>query len=199
MALTSSSRLGCGRDVDELWANIGHEPDEHEATCPDCQSARQDLSGLSSATAAMTEADDIDHRLVPRPGALAAIMAIVRAEVRRGATLPLIATSPDHPGELTISEQAVATIVREACDRFADVEGRRCRVSVADEPTPRPSMALPAGPNALDVELSVTVAKAVSIPALARDLRGAVGEIVRRQVGLRVASVAIHVEDVHDV
>lgn len=203
MALTDSNRLGCGRRVDDLWGRVGREPDAHEADCPYCQSARQDLSGLASATTALTETDGADDLLVSRPGALAAIMAIVRTEVRRGRTLPLLTPSPAEPGQLTISEQAVASIVRDACDLFPDLEGRRCRVSVADEQTSPPSApsapATTPGPNALLVELSVTVAHEVSVPQLARELRSAVGEVVRRRVGVPVSSMTIHVEDLHDV
>lgn len=203
MALTDSNRLGCGREVDDLWARIGREPDGHEADCPYCQSARQDLSELASATTALTESDATDDLLVSRPGALAAVMTIVRTEVRRGRTLPLVTPSPTDRGELTISEQAVASIVRDACDGFADLEGRRCRVIVADEQIRSPSApsapSASPGPNALLIELSVTVAREVSVPQLARELRSAVGEVVRRRVGVPVSSMTIHVEDLHDV
>ncbi len=198
MALTDTGRLGCGRDVDDVWANINDEPDEHEATCPDCQAARADLAGLASATTAMVETDRDDTRLVGRPGALAAIVAIARTEVRRGRTLPLLTASPDAPGQLTISEQAVASIIREASDSLDHVEGRRCRVRVVDD---QPGQA-PTGvgtATSLAVELSLTVGRSVRIPPLLTDLRRRITVAIERRTGMPVTSIAIHVEDLHDV
>ncbi len=197
MALTDTGRLGCGRDVDDVWANINHEPDEHEATCPDCQAARADLAGLAAATTAMVETDRDDTRLVARPGALAAIVAIARTEVRRGRTLPLLTASPDAPDQVTISEQAVASIVREQCDSLDDIEGRRCRVRVVDD---QPGHA-PTGvgtATSLAVELSLTVGRSVRIPPLLTDLRHRISVAIHRQIGVPVTSIAIHVEDLHD-
>ncbi|OFE14997.1 hypothetical protein BA895_07595 [Humibacillus sp. DSM 29435] len=197
MALSETGRLGCGRDVDDVWANINHEPDKHEATCPDCQAARADLAGLASATTAMVETDRDDDRLVGRPGALAAIVAIARTEVRRGRTLPLLTASPDAAGQVTISEQAVASIVRETCDGFDDVEGRRCRVTVVNE-QPGQAPASGGGATSLAVQLSLTVGGSVRIPPLVTELRDRVAVAVERRVGVPVASIAIHVEDLHD-
>ncbi|MDN5765522.1 MAG: Asp23/Gls24 family envelope stress response protein [Humibacillus sp.] len=209
MALTDTGRLGCGRDVDDVWAHIGDEPDEHEATCPDCQAARADLAGLASATTAMVDSDRDDARLVNQPSALAAIVAIARTEVRRGRTLPL--TLPprqpsdlpaDRPpvsetGELTISEQAVASIIRQASDRVADVEARRCRVSVVDD-EPRSTATEAGSPTRFSVELSLTVGRAVRIPGLATQLRRAITTAIDDRIGVGVASIDIHVEDLHD-
>ncbi|MEO5744698.1 MAG: Asp23/Gls24 family envelope stress response protein [Terracoccus sp.] len=197
MALSTSGRLGCGRDVDDVWANINHEPDEHEATCPDCQAARADLAGLASATTAMVETDRDDERLVGRPGALAAIVAIARTEVRRGRTLALLTASPDAPGQVTISEQAVASIVRAECDGLDDVEGRRCRVNVVDE-QPDQAPASVGTETSLAVELSLTVGRSVRIPPLVTVLRDRITVAIDRRVGVPVASIAIHVEDLHD-
>lgn len=201
MALTDTGRLGCGRDVDDVWANIDHEPDEHEATCPDCQAARADLAGLAAATTDMVAADEADSRLVSRPGALAAIVAIARTEVRRGRTLPLLtaaAAQPGERGELTISEQAVASIVRAASDGLDDVEGRRCRVRVVDDQTGQHPTRI-GSPTSLAVELSLTVGRAVRIPPLVAELRRRITADIDHRIGVPVASIAIHVEDLHDV
>lgn len=197
MALTDTGRLGCGRDVDDVWAHIDDEPDEHEATCPDCRAARADLAGLASATTAMVEADRDDTRLVIRPGAVDAIVAIARTEVRRGRTLPLTYPTLGETGELTISEQAVASIVRETSDSLADVEARGCRVRVVDgEPRSAPNEAGLMATFA--VELSLTVGRAVRISPLAAQLRSAIATAIDHRIGVGVASVAIHVEDLHD-
>lgn len=201
MALTDSGRLGCGREIDDVWANIQHEPNEHESTCSDCQAARENLAGLATATTQLVDTDENDSRLVNRPGAVAAIMAIARAEVRRGRTLPLLRPSADdsgNSGELTVSEQAVVSIIRETSDGFDDVEGRRCRVRVADDESDQtPGDA--DHPLSLVVELSLTVAATVPIPPLVTELRRRITDAVERRVGVRVASIAIHVEDLHDV
>ncbi len=210
MALTNGGRLGCGREVENVWAHIDNAPDEHEATCPDCQAARADLAGLASATTAMVDADRDDARLVNQPSALAAIVAIARTEVRRGRTLPLT-RPPAQPsnlpsnlpaasetGELTISEQAAASIIREASDGLADVEARRCRVSVVDGES-RSAATEAGGPTTFAVELSLTVGRTVRIPRLATQLRSAITTAIDDRIGVGVASIAIHVEDLHDV
>ncbi len=198
MALTTTGRLGCGRDVDDVWANIDNQPDNHEAVCPDCQSARADLAGLATATTAMVDSDEADNRLVSRPGALAAIVAIARTEVRRGRTLSLLTASPaDERGQLTISEQTVASIVREVSDGLDDVEARRCRVRVVDpQPSPKPPGV--ETPTSLAVELSLTVGRSVRIPPLVIELRRRITVAIDRRIGVPVASIAIHVEDLHD-
>lgn len=52
MALANSrtTQLGCGRDIDEVWANADSLPDAHELTWPDCQAARASLRELNAAT-----------------------------------------------------------------------------------------------------------------------------------------------------
>ncbi|MEO6998915.1 MAG: hypothetical protein ABI112_12600 [Terracoccus sp.] len=197
MALTDTGRLGCGRDVDDVWAHINDEPDAHEATCPYCQAARADLAGLASATTAMVEADRDDTRLVNRPGALDAIVAIARTEVRRGRTLPLTYPALGETGELTISEQAVASVIREASDGLADVEARGCRVSLVDHESPS-APAEAGAPATFAVELSLTVGRAANIPRLASQLRTTIAGSIGHRVGVDVASITIHVEDVHN-
>ena len=200
MALTDTGRLGCGRDVDDLWAHIDQEPDEHEAGCPDCQAARADLAGLASATTAMVDSDEADSRLVARPGALAAIVAIARTEVRRGRTLPLLTASADRSdrqGELTISEQAVASVVREASDGLGDVEGRGCRVRVADDEPGRAPTAV-GSPTALAVELSLTVGAGCPSLRSSPSYGAASAPTSTAASGCPSRQITIHVEDLHD-
>lgn len=150
-----ATRLGCGRDVDDVWGTIDRPPNEHEQSCSYCTQARAELAALSEATHDLTAADQQDSNLRVPDQMLANVLAIVRTEVRRGRTIALqhripaaAATAgpgsgPDSgpkPGdgtglvavpELTVSELVIATVVRETCDRNPDVEVRRVSIDAS--------------------------------------------------------------------
>lgn len=128
----SSTALGCGRDIDQVWDHLGAAPDAHELTCPFCQAARADLADLGRATQAMRDDNTTNPDLQPSSGVLDRILTIARAEVRRGRRLPL-----DQPGEdltsfNTVSEQAVSAVVRRVGDRTRQIQIRRCALTLDD-------------------------------------------------------------------
>ena len=229
MAVNQATRLGCGRDVDDVWDHIDQPPDEHEQACPYCTKARSDLAELSAATRQLAAADREDSALRVPDGMLSDVLTIARTEVRRGRTIPLQRRVParhlsagdegysEHDGDfsggdlasdLTVSEQLIATVVREVCDRNPDVEVRRVRIEATATPTAAadapaiPPTEAPTGaiePADLFVELQATVRPNVAIPGLLDDLRRTIQSAVVNQIGTTVSRIDIDVVDLIDV
>lgn len=129
----STNRLGCGRDIDDVWATIDRPPSAHERQCPYCQEARASLGRLNRVIDAQRRADAAQPDLQPGPQVLSRVMEIARAEVRRGRRLPLDEPVADGTvSDLSVSEQTVAAAVRRAGDAVPGVEVRRCRVELGD-------------------------------------------------------------------
>lgn len=211
MAVNTSTQLGCGRDIDEVWDHVDSPPTPHEASCPFCGAARASLQELATVTTRLRTQDEDDPELQAGPQVIARILEVARSEVRRGQRLPLSKPLPGQVSEaLTISQQAVAAVVRRTGDRHGGVQVRRCSVDLVDEPgapgtegpdAGRPDAEVTGGRVASDlrVSLRVSVASRVSIPSLSRELRAAVRDVVGREVGMNVVRVDLVVEDVHDV
>ena len=224
MALATSRRLGCGRDIDEVWAHADSPPDAHEVGCPDCRRARQRLSELTAATRQLKQrdADDPDLRLSSE--VLDKITSIARAEVRRGVTIPLRRPAADRAqSDLTVSEQALANVVWHAADQLRGVHLGRCRVAATGPNATGPNATGPnatgpnaAGPNAtgpnatgpgrsgpaepVDVTIAVQVDVSArrSVTEQVAALRDRVLKAVAAEVGVRAVTVDVHVKDLHD-
>lgn len=226
MEVTSSTRLGCGRDIDAVWENINHPPTAHEITCPDCRAARLDLMKLRGAAATLHADDDADPELQASPEVIARVLDIARSEVRRGRRLPLRKPlAGELTDELTVSEQAVAAVIRRTGDLFTGIQVRRCTVELiaASPESEEPERALvvetadvsvdsPTSdvvvteanaserqPSDVRVALRVSVDGRSPIIGLVDRLRESIIEVVEREVGLTVVAVNVAVEDVHDV
>lgn len=182
--------LGCGRSIDDVWARIDRPLDGHERECGDCQRARQSLARLRLAT------DDLKATAPQAPSLKVkdAVMAVARAEVRRGRRLP-VRTSV--AGDLQLSEQIVATVVREAADTILGVHARRCTVAL-DETGDR-GVVPEAGVRQIDVVLGVAMALGQPIPRALDDLRTVIRDEVERRLGVVTAQIDITVEDLYDV
>jgi uncharacterized alkaline shock family protein YloU len=191
MAMSDTApELGCGRSIDDVWARIDSPPDAHEQQCSDCQAARASLAKLRLAT------DDLRAHppQTPSLGVKDAVMAVARAEVRRGRRLPV---RTDEVGALQLSEQIVASVVREAADSVPGVHARRCSVAL-DEPGDR-GVIPEAGVREIDVVLGVAMAVGPSIPRVLAELRAVIRTEVERRLGVVTAQVDITVEDLYDV
>ena len=128
------------------------------------------------------------------------ILAVARAEVRRGRRLPLDQPGAEQTSTNTVSEQAVTAVIRRVGDRTRQVQIRRCALTLdqtATDPVPSPNDA-DDGAAAMSVSLRVSVARDLSVIDASNQLRGAVVDAVRQEVGLHVARVDIFVEDLHD-
>ena len=207
MALTDSApanspaRLGCGRNIEDVWATIDEPPDEHEANCPDCTAARSDLADLNAATREMITADAEDPKLRTDPAALEEIIAAARSEIRRGRKIPLRRSPEDQAiGQLAISELSVITLIRRVSDDVGEVEARQCRI----HPESTESDATETGSDVTEtattiiVDLVVTVAAGQPIGSLINDLRTKIITAVEAKIGFDVRAVNVTVEDLHD-
>lgn len=206
MAVNTSTQLGCGRDIDEVWENIARPATPHERSCPFCGPARESLQELGRATSKLRAEDEEDPELQAGPLVIARILEVARSEVRRNRRLPLNKPLPGQVSEaLTISEQAVAAVVRRTGDRHGGVQVRRCSVELVDdaapaaEPLPVVDELAPREASDVRVALRVSIDGGVSIPSLSSELRRAVIDVVSREVGMNVVRVDIEVEDVHGV
>ncbi len=219
-----ATRLGCGRDVDDVWDNISQPPTEHEQACPYCTQARAELATLAAAAHDLTAADQQDESLRVPDKKLANVLAIVRTEVRRGRTIALqrqvsaVRASPadqdtavDMP-TLTVSELVIATVVRETCDRNPDVEVRRVSIDASASSGTTPtgtarnseveqeaeSKAGDVEPADIRMDLQATVSRTASIPALITGLRTAIQAAVTAQIGVTVSRIDVDVQDLLD-
>lgn len=200
MAVSSSTRLGCGRDIDEVWAGVDRPATPHEQECPFCSAARESMRELGRATAELRTQDEEDPDLQAGPQVIARILDIARSEARRSRRLPL---SKPRRGqvvdELTVSEQAVAAVVRRTGDRYGGVQVRRCSIELVDTTVPGDgTTSVESAASDVRVSLRVSVGADVSIPLLSAELRSAVMAVVEREVGMNVVGVDLVVEDVHD-
>lgn len=192
-------RLGCGRDLDGLWASIDAAPTEHERTCDDCRSARSALHHLASVTESMRDRDRNDPELQPSSKVREAIMVVARAEIRRGRRVPLSTTAF---GAIDISEQALTALIRFAASTLPGVHARRCSISTESTKstgsgTSRPSDAVDV--RALRIELRVALAATVKIPPTMVVLRERIGTVVQAQTSITMDQINIVVEDLYDV
>lgn len=203
MAIAEQSLLGCGRPIDQVWEHVDEPPDEHEAHCPDCQQARRSLARLDEATSALRSSDENDPDLAPPPIMKKSIMELARAEVRRGQRLPLLPPArADLPPELSISEQAVASVVRYAADGLAGLHARRCTVRLdqssladpqpIDEESTRPTVRVV-------VDLGVALSSSSPLLEITETLRSRIRDVVSHDTGMGVSKVNITVEDLFDV
>ncbi|RJT74883.1 Asp23/Gls24 family envelope stress response protein [Arthrobacter cheniae] len=195
-------RLGCGRDLDELWASIDDAPTAHELICEDCRHARSALQHLASVTESMRERDREDPDLQPGQRVREAIMMVARAEIRRGRRAPLTTTPL---GTIDISEQALTSLIRFAASTLPGVHARRCTVSTVSTDVTASSQGFKiAATDPVDVDdvritLQVALASTVKIPATMVLLRERVGTVVQAQTSITMKQINIVVEDLYDV
>ncbi|MGY4541290.1 hypothetical protein ACVWY0_001199 [Arthrobacter sp. UYNi723] len=186
-------RLGCGRGIDEVWASINQPPTAHENGCVQCRTARASLAKLAEATGTLRDNDAEDPSLQPHHGVKDAIMNLARAEVRRGSRLPVFRA---EQGGITISEQAITSVIWSGADALPGVRARRCRVhpapGTADDPRSD-------GTADIAVNLRIAVASGTDIPGTAELLRQRIISMITEHVGLNAGAVNITVEDFYDV
>lgn len=192
-------RLGCGRLLDEIWDTIDHPPDAHQRTCEDCQRSRASLAELADVTERSRRLGESDPSQQPSPRVKTAIMAVARAEVRRGRRLPLEQAASDDSStgvpvtDLTVSDLAIARVARRMADSVRSVRARRIRVHTA-----APVQAIRSAPAGVALVMRVSVDATVSIPAVVEILRRRITTAIIEQVGVEVVSIDIVVEDVYE-
>lgn len=179
---TQDYLLPCGRDVEQVWERLDEvdagRADAHELDCPHCRATRESLRVLRGLTRELVD-DDTE----PSPDLTTRIMSAVRAEVRRRDLVPL--ASPE-PGEVQVSDQAVAAVLRFAADTVDGVRARHCRVRRSTEDT-----------LAVDVELSLAIAHDFDGDSL-NVVRERVTAAAGARIGIRLARLDLVVEDIYD-
>ena len=186
-------RLGCGRSIDEAWATLEQPPTAHENGCVQCRTARASLAKLAEATHTLRKNDAEDASLQPHHAVKDAIMNLARAEVRRGNLLPVYQTDQ---GGITISEQAITSVIWFGADALPGVRARRCRIHPAPNTADDPRSA---GTADISVNLRIAVASGSDIPGTAELLRQRIISMITAHVGLNAAAINITVEDLYDV
>ena len=186
-------RLGCGRSIDEAWVTINQPPTAHENGCVQCQTARASLTKLAEATRTLRDDDAEDATLRPQHAVKDAIMNVARAEVRRGRLLPVYQAGQ---GGISISEQAITSVIWFGADALPGVRARRCRVHTALETADDPRSA---GTADISVNLRIAVASGTEIPGTAEQLRQRIISMITAHVGLNAGAINITVEDFYDV
>lgn len=177
MAMNQTSSdylLPCGRDVEQVWEHLDDIDVAHERTCPHCTTVRESLRLLREATGQLA-AEDIEP-----PGLTSRIMAAVRAEVRRRDLLPLPTT---EPGEVRISDQAVAAVLRFAADTVSGVRARRCKVTRVD--------------RGVRVVMSLAARYPEFTAAALDEVRERVTAAAGARIGLRLVELELVLEDLY--
>ncbi len=193
MAVKSDNRLGCGRDIDDVWSRTDQAPTVHESHCSHCQAARHSLSDLNDATQQLKSQDVQDPALHLPSELLNKVTSIARAEVRRGNRIPLHRPNQTQEPTLTISEQAIATVIRHASDQLPGIEASRCTART-DEDTPGSAQT----PVTIAVELYVSVSATSPIPDQITELRTKIIDALHTEIGLDAATIDVFVQDLHD-
>lgn len=187
------ARLGCGRELDGLWASIDQPPTAHERSCEECRRARDSLHHLAAVTASLRARDREDHDLHPSSRVKEAIMVVARAEVRRGRRARLATTAL---GTIDISEHALNGLVRFAASTLPGVRARRCGIGSNTDGRS------PTGPVDVD-DLRITLVVALSATVAIHDtmilLRERVGAVVLAQTSIAMRQIDVVVEDLYDV
>lgn len=171
--------LPCGRLVEDLWDRLDRVPaDPHTVACPHCQAAAGSLTALRQVTTRLAA-----QPVQPPSDLTGRIMAVVRAEIRRGRDLPLPAT-PDGPA--SVSEYALAAVLRFAADHVPGVRARGCRAEpVAEQP------------GHARVRLGLAIRYGVPVAHVTEEVRDRVTTAASHHLGVAIDSLDIHVEDVY--
>jgi uncharacterized alkaline shock family protein YloU len=171
--------LPCGRLVEDLWDRLDRvAADPHTVACPHCQAASGRLTALRQLTARLAA------QPVQPPGDLTGrIMAVVRAEIRRGRDLPLPTTAD---GPASVSEYALAAVLRFAADHVPGVRARGCRAEpVAGQP------------GHVRVRLGLAVGYGLPVSHVTEEVRDRVTTAANDHLALVIDSLDIDVEDVY--
>ena len=170
--------LPCGRLVDSLWQRLDRlATDPHALACPHCQAAARSLYTLRQTT------DRLAAQPVEPPSDLTGrIMAVVRAEIRRGRDLPL----PTPGGTASVSEYALAAVLRFAVDQVPGVRGRSCRVDP-----------VPGRPGHVRVRMGLAVRYGLPVVQVAEQARERITAAAVHYVGIVIDGLDVAVEDVY--
>lgn len=121
-AAYDDARLGCGREIDELWRTLGRPAKSHERSCPSCTEARAAMAPLAEATARMRAEETSEPELEPDPQVLTRVMAVGQQT---------------RPARVAVSLQ-ISIALRSAIPEIARQVRERVRSAIAAEVGVRP-------------------------------------------------------------
>lgn len=179
MAVEQVEPLACGRDAADVWEHAeAGTLDEHERSCPHCRSAQADhdrLGGLVTRMAA--------EPLRPPPSVLEQVLGAVVADLRPH---DLLALGPDA----WLGRPTAEAALRHVVDSMGGLRARHCRIEQR-----RPAEA---GPGPVWVRMTVTARFGVDLASVTARVRQMVISAGERTLGVPIAGVDIHVEDLWD-
>jgi hypothetical protein len=171
-----SDRLPCGRGLGTLYEHLrAGALDAHEQACPHCRQAAEAFApALQAVVSLATQAPE------PPAGFVEAVMARVRADIRRTRYLTLPAQAPST---LTITEHAAAAIISGAADTTPGVTSRGCRFPTLRDPA--------------HVAISISVRYGLHLATVADHVRATLRKAAQSQLGIRLREIDVSVDDVH--
>ncbi len=174
----SDTILPCGRDPLEVadHARAGRL-DEHERSCPYCQSAAAE-AGLVRRAAGELAGAPVDAPATLLPG----IMRTVWAELRSTDTVALPVTG----GGVLVTTLAIAAALRHALDDLPELTIHSCSADTADQPSPEAH-----GAPEVSVHITATATYPAQLPGLAGTCRQLTADTLQTQFGLRPHRVDI--------
>ncbi|MFI7243149.1 Asp23/Gls24 family envelope stress response protein [Streptomyces qinglanensis] len=188
--------LPCGRLLSQVWADREEgTSDGHERTCPHCRRAVEELDRLETAVRGLHDAADDPAASYDAAPLTQRVMDIVRMELRPGRPLPLA----PPPEDLWIMETAAARTLRAAAEQVPGVRAGSCRIAPEPDPAERDSAERDSGTGRVSVRLGIQALLSASeppdLPRLADAVRLRVERAADRHLGLRTATVDVHVTD----
>jgi hypothetical protein len=176
MAVEQVEPLACGRDAADVWEHAeGGTLDEHEVSCPHCVAARADHDRLGGLVARMAA-----EPLRPPPSVLEQVMGAVVADLRPHELLEI---GPDA----WLGRPAAEAALRHVVDSMGGLRARRCRIEQARGPGPA---------EPVWVRITVSARFGVDLASVTARVRQMIISAGERTLGVPIAGVDIHVEDV---
>ncbi|MBI5160184.1 MAG: Asp23/Gls24 family envelope stress response protein [Micrococcales bacterium] len=175
---------GSGYSLDDLsaYSDRGRRPSIAAIDSnPECQAVLDSIERLGRLS---RELVDESAATLPRPDEswIQALLESIAREVRAGADIPF--PSGVEGTTVTMTEGAIREVVRTAGDTVPGVLVSRVHLEVAEDGTAR-------------VALSVSVAYARPLPAVAAQVREAVQEALARQSPIAAREIDVTVDDIH--
>ncbi|MFE0645230.1 Asp23/Gls24 family envelope stress response protein [Streptomyces sp. NPDC058877] len=172
-------RLPCGRRLVDVWASAERrEHDSHQAPCPSCRRAVDDLERLESAVRGLR--DDTDRAVGDTASLTRRVMDVVRLELRPGRPLPLGRAAED----LWVMEAVAARTLRAAAEGVPGVRAGSCRFHAGAAGAPPV------------VRLEVHAPAHQHLPTVAESIRHAVQGAADRALGMSLGGVDIVIADI---
>lgn len=189
MSIEVPGRLPCGADPEELLEQAADAPGllltGHQQTCVHCQAALAEFDELLSPLRVLAR-----ESVRPPPHLLEQVLARIRSAMAN----PSWAVLADADrGRTRVAASVVVEVARVAA---GTVPGVRVALSSEDRATWEPGVEVGASGSTVAVRVTVAAGYGEDLHELGRRIDHAVGVQVHALVGVDVATVTVHVDDV---